>query len=56
MNIMTHHEPETIESNVEYVQLSAIPQTPLHQTIQVSTDLHLQGKPKQQKIYLKTET
>lgn len=28
-----HHEPDTMESNVEFVQLGAIPKTPLHQTI-----------------------
>lgn len=29
----SHHEPETMESNVEFVQLGAVPKTPLHQTI-----------------------
>ena len=29
----SHQEPETMESNVDYVQLGAIPKTPLHQTI-----------------------
>ena len=29
----SHHEPETMESNVDFVQLGAVPKTPLHQTI-----------------------
>lgn len=29
----SHHEPATMESNVDFVQLGAIPKTPLHQTI-----------------------
>ena len=29
----SHYEPETMESNVEFMQLGAIPKTPLHQTI-----------------------
>ena len=29
----SHHEPETVESNVEFTQLGAIPKSPLHQTI-----------------------
>ena len=29
----SHHEPETVESSMDFAQLGVIPKTPLHQTI-----------------------
>ena len=33
----SYHEPETMESDMEFVQLGAVPKTPLHQTISTYT-------------------